>query len=124
MEFNNRLRELNIEWAKKGLPTVMMRTGIYTGDLVAGSFGGLLRMEYTVIGDTVNIASRLESFDKETEKPTFENPCRILIGQSTRDYIEENYQTKWVGEFQLKGKNKSLNLYKVIDNKISSTNWE
>ncbi len=124
LEFNNRLRELNIEWAKKGLPTVMMRTGIYTGDLVAGSFGGLLRMEYTVIGDTVNIASRLESFNKETEKPTFENPCRILIGQSTRDYIEENYQTKWVGEFQLKGKNKSLNLYKVIDNKISSTNWE
>lgn len=120
--FNNRLRELNAEWAKNGLPTVMMRTGIYTGDLVAGSFGGLLRMEYTVIGDTVNIASRLESFDKEIEKPTFEDPCRIIIGQSTWDYVQANYQTKWVGEFQLKGKNKKLNLYKVIDNKFSPTN--
>jgi adenylate cyclase len=124
LEFNKRLRELNLEWAKKGLPTVMMRTGIYTGDLVAGSFGGILRMEYTVIGDTVNIASRLESFDKETEKPTFENPCRILIGQSTWDYVQTNYQTKWVGEFQLKGKNNSLNIYKVIDNKFSITNQE
>jgi adenylate cyclase len=124
LEFNKRLRELNVEWAEKGLPTVMMRTGIYTGDLVAGSFGGLLRMEYTVIGDTVNIASRLESFDKEIEKPTFENPCRILIGQSTHDYVAQNYQTKWVGEFQLKGKNKRLNLYKVIATSFSKTTQE
>jgi adenylate cyclase len=115
LEFNNRLRELNVEWDKQGLPTIMMRTGIYTGGLVAGSFGGILRMEYTVIGDTVNIASRLESFDKETEKPTFENPCRILVGESTWDYVQANYQTKLVGEFQLKGKNKRLNIYKIID---------
>lgn len=124
LEFNKRLRELNLDWATKGLPTVMMRTGIYTGDLVAGSFGGILRMEYTVIGDTVNIASRLESFDKEIEKPTIENPCRILIGQSTWEFVQTNYQTKWVGEFQLKGKNKSLNIYKVIDNTFSITNQE
>ncbi len=114
MAFNKKLRELNQKWEKEGLPIITMRVGIYTGLLVAGSFGGLMRMEYTVIGDTVNIASRLESFDKTIAPPDANNPCRILIGQSTFDYIKDFYPAEIVGECQLKGKNEFSKIYQVM----------
>ena len=112
--FGYKLAELNQKWEAQGLPTVTMRTGIYTGTVVAGSFGSSQRMEYTVIGDTVNTASRLESFDKAISTPTREDPCRILIGNSTYHYVQESYQTEVVGECLLKGKTDSLKIHHVI----------
>ena len=114
INFSSRLRELNEEWQTQGLPSITMRVGIYTGSLVAGSFGGVVRMEYTVIGDTVNTASRLESFDKTISPPDEKNPCRILIGESTRNYVSALYETQVVGEFQLKGKDEYSKIYQVI----------
>jgi len=71
-------------------------------------------MEYTVIADTVNIAARLEGFDKTISEPTIENPCRILIGESTYHYVSHLYETKTVGEYQLKGKNEFSKIYQII----------
>lgn len=114
LRFNQRLLELNREWKEQGLPTLMMRVGIHTGTVVAGSFGGSLRMEYTVIGDTVNTASRLESFDKTIAPPTAAQPCRILIGETTQHHLVDRHPSQPVGECQLKGKNKRLTIYQVI----------
>lgn len=114
LSFNRRLRELNQQWQAQGLPTITMRTGIYTGSLVAGSFGGSLRMEYTVIGDTVNTASRLESFDKSVASPDAEQPCRILIGESTYQHVRDVCEATLVGECPLKGKNRRINIYRVL----------
>lgn len=118
LRFNSHLVKLNRHWQTQGLPAITMRVGIYTGLLVAGSFGGGGRMEYTVLGDTVNIASRLESFDKTISPPNSENPCRILIGESTFNYIRDHFRTQIVGECQLKGKNKPISIYEILSREL------
>jgi adenylate cyclase len=116
LAINERLRQLNAQWKNAGLPVVTMRAGIYTGALVADSFGSSKRKEYTVIGDSVNIASRLESFDKSIATPTAQNPCRVLIGHPTYQHIQlaqNNIDAQLVGQFQLKGKAQTVEVYQV-----------
>jgi len=114
LDMGTRLRELNREWMARGQPAATMRIGVFTGIVVAGSIGSARRLEYTVIGDTVNTASRLESFDKEFLAPDpAVNPCRILIGEPTRARLGERFETEWAGEVNLKGKERPLSVYLV-----------
>ena len=92
-----------------------MRVGIYTGPLVAGSLGSSQRLEYTVIGDTVNVASRLESFQKEETSKVGSTSCRILIGAPTRRYLDERFQVHPAGLVKLKGKKEEITVYRVLD---------
>lgn len=110
------LEALNKEWQARGLATIKMRVGIYTGELVAGSLGSSQRMEYTVIGDTVNIASRLESFDKDSVEigaDAEKSVCRILIGEGTARYVGDRFLMKKVGAVSLKGKDEKITIYMV-----------
>lgn len=106
------LERLNKRWRAQGRPVAKMRVGIYTGPLVAGSVGGAERLEYTVIGDTVNTASRLESFDKDLAA---DSDCRILIGEATRNLIGNMFKVEKVGEVSLKGKKEKVTVYLVPD---------
>lgn len=110
-----RMVQLNAVWKERGLPECSMRIGIHTGVLVAGSLGSVERQEYTVIGDSVNTASRLESFDKESVDPKlqYEN-CRILISEATKVMLNENFTTVSVGSISLKGKSDSIMVHRVI----------
>jgi adenylate cyclase len=121
VRMGERLQELNQHWQQQGLPIVYMRVGIYTGALVAGTLGGQQRMEYTVIGDTVNTASRLESFDKSVAPPNEQQPCRILVGESTWQLINSHYLTEQIGECQLKGKHNMLTIYRIIERIVHSS---
>jgi adenylate cyclase len=117
LAMSGRLDMLNATWKERGLPTVKMRIGIYTGTLIAGSLGSAERMEYTVIGDTVNIASRLESFDKDFElmgKEAGDITCRILIGEETLTRLGGRFVTRKVGEVALKGKESKISIY-IVD---------
>jgi adenylate cyclase len=109
------LKQLNIDLQKQQLPTIGMRIGICTGELIAGSLGSSRRLEYTVIGDTVNVAARLEGVDKETFLPDFtRQPCRIFIAETTLQYLGEQFETQRIGPVQLKGKEQSVVIYRVL----------
>ena len=109
------LIHLNRRWQLQGRPTTAMRIGIFTGPMVVGSLGSSQRLEYTVIGDSVNTASRLEGYHKDHFEPALlESPCRVLIGSSTYGYVKDYFKTVEVGEITLKGKHTVVTAYRVL----------
>ena len=112
------LIELNSRLQAQHLPMIGMRIGIFSGRMAAGSMGNAQRLEYNVHGDTVNTAARLESFDKTAFTPDYNNnPCRILIGEGTRNYLDDKFELQDVGELGLKGKQQKVAIYRVTGEK-------
>lgn len=109
------IKRLNTFWQERKLPTANMRIGIFTGPVVAGSLGSTKRLKYTTIGDTVNIASRLESFSKNLTGFDFTNrACRVLIGESTLRYLGNQFRTEKVGELSLRGKAEKITAHCLV----------
>ena len=82
--------------------------GINSGEMVSGNIGSvtLKRFDYTVIGDTVNTAQRLESAAQ---------PNQILIPSSAYEQVQESFACKKVGEFELKNKSQPVVVYEVVE---------
>ncbi len=110
----DRLEVMNKKFRQQGRPEIQMRIGIYTGTVVVGSLGSKERIEYGVIGDSVNIASRLESCEKERQPSN----CRILIGYETLVHLEDRFIVESWGEKDLKGKNQKVKVYLVKGAKV------
>src|SRR3989339_145184 len=98
--FNERMRQ-----EKGDFPPVKMRVGIHTGPVVVGTLGNDLRVEFKAVGNTVNLASRMESLAE---------PGTTYISEDTFKITEGLFRVEALGEKEIKGKEKPLKVYQVI----------
>lgn len=101
-----RLDALNKELRAEGDPEIHIGVGIYTGPAVVGNMGSDLRFDYTAMGDTVNVASRLEGLNKEYK-------TEIILGESTKEKLHESYLCKALGAVAVKGRREPVKIYTV-----------
>lgn len=116
LEMRSEMVRLNKNLKAQSLPAVRLRIGICTGPVVAGSLGSSQRLKFTTIGDTVNVAARLESLEHPSMDSLKESePCRILIGETTHAYLNSRWKTEDIGKVELKGKEQPVTVYRVLD---------
>lgn len=120
LAMGNRLEQLNADWRARGLPETRMRIGIASGDCVAGSFGEKDRLKFTVVGDTVNTAARLESL-KAQDVDFGPHVCRLLIADSTHRIAGDHFDTIDRGHFAVKGKQQSVRVHQVVASADANT---
>ena len=103
-----RLWEWNEQREKDGKPPVEMGLGLNTDKILAGNIGSKKRMDYTMIGDGVNLAARLESACKQYN-------ARILISDNTFKKLKGTYRVRYIDDVVVKGKTEPVGVYEVLD---------
>ncbi len=101
------LAALREEWCRAGLPPLEARIGLHTGSATVGNFGSPNRLDYTAIGDTVNIASRLESLNRIYG-------TSILISETTRLAVEGHLITRPIDKVAVKGRDQGTLIHELV----------
>lgn len=100
------LGQLNRSWAERGMAQLDIGVGINSGEMIAGNIGSSAIMSYTVIGDNVNLGSRLESLNKDYK-------TRIIMSDATRMRLSGSYETRSLGDVKVKGKTQAVAIYEI-----------
>ena len=106
LDMQEELKLLNAELTAEGLPNINIGIGINTGEALVGNMGSDQRFDYSVIGDAVNLASRLESSSKTLGKT-------LVIGEETMKAAKLNYNFDYVDEITVKGKTEAIKVYTI-----------
>jgi adenylate cyclase len=102
-----RLRELQQKWRAEGKPVLRARTGICTGEVVVGNIGSAVRLNYTVMGDAVNLASRLEGLNKYYG-------TTILVSDTTYREAQADVVARPVDWVSVKGKSEAILVHELL----------
>ncbi len=102
-----RERMEDITGLRKGVPDIAIRVGIASGNAVVGSIGSEYARNYTVIGDTVNLGSRLESVNKAYG-------TKILICEHTRALLDEQFETREIDSIAVAGKSEAVRIFELL----------
>jgi CHASE2 domain-containing sensor protein/class 3 adenylate cyclase len=111
------LQQLNQRFQEMGQPIIEIGIGIHTGLVVAGSIGGTQRLSYSVLGDTVNIAARLEPINKQVK---VNNPYNLIVSGTTFGYVRDRYDAYLCGGIQLRGREEVTMIYSISGEASSS----
>ena len=106
-ELKNTVKKIQERWICEGKPKIDIGIGINTGEAFVGNVGTQNRFEYTVIGDTVNIASRIEGYNRIYK-------THVLISENTYNKISHIVDVIKIREVDIKGKSKKINIYEVL----------
>jgi adenylate cyclase len=107
------LDALNRAWAGRGRPPLAIGIGVNTGDMVAGNIGSEAIMSYTVIGDAVNLGSRLESLNKQ-------HGTSLIVSETTRGRLKGRYDIRPLGDVVVKGKTRPVAIYEVRETETAA----
>jgi adenylate cyclase len=107
LRFITSIEEVNGIFRSQGVEPIAIRVGLHTGDAIAGNMGSVRLFDYTVIGDTVNLASRLESVNKVFN-------TKVIISEKTLEKTEELFFTRDLGPIEVKGKSEPARIYELV----------
>jgi adenylate cyclase len=107
LEMQEKLAEMREKWKGEGRPELTARIGINTGPMVVGNMGSLTRFDYTVMGDAVNLASRLEGVNKQYSTD-------IMISEFTLEQCKSDFVTREIDLIRVKGKSEPVRIYEVL----------
>jgi len=110
VDMQKALDELRLEWIKQGYPPVLTRMGINSGKMVVGNMGSETRMDYTIMGDAVNLAARLEGANKFYKNFS-------MISDSTYDQAKEAIDVRELDTMRVVGKNEPITVYDLLAKK-------
>ena len=111
LEFQERTLAVSKRWEEKLGLAIRSGVGINTGEAVVGTLGSKQRLEYTAIGDTINLGARLESITKDYK-------TNIIISESTYALVKDHFVTKELGDVTVKGKSHPVKIYAVLPDSI------
>lgn len=111
------LKSLNERLKAEGKPTIEIGIGINTGDVTVGEMGSYGRADYTIIGDPVNLASRLEGLNKPYHS-------HIIISEFTKSGLTKEYTIRELDLVKVKGKNEPVEIFEVLDNSAPTPEFE
>ncbi len=107
LDMRVRLQKINVAFKERGLPEIRTGIGLHSGRVVAGNMGHTERMEYTVIGDAVNLASRLEGMTKELQ-------CDVILSEDLFIQVEQHVVTEPLRKIKVKGRDQEVMVYRLI----------
>lgn len=107
LQMVEKLPSINQKLNSRNLPSINFGVGINTGNAIVGNIGSAHRFDYSVIGDSVNLASRIEGLCKIYK-------VHILISEFTKDALDDSYLIREIDDVQVRGKDQSVKIYEVM----------
>lgn len=107
LEMQKKLRKLREKWKKEGRPQLRARIGINTGEVIVGNMGSRDVFDYTVMGDHVNLGSRLEGANKFYG-------TYIMISEYTHEYVKDDFYTRELDLIRVKGKEQPIKVFELV----------